>query len=250
MTFLHGAAIVLGTVALVLVSYGAGRWLLGGEDGSDRKDLAGSVLFRIAALHGLILSLVFAQQMGDYRDLARGVAEEASAIADIHFDAARYGEAASAAIRPQLGAYASAVIGEEWTGLGETGAMSAAAWAHWNAAYEAVLDLVPRTPRQEALRSNMLSRIHLVASHRDARADHSLAPIGAMFWAAAIAGVVATALAYHVYAPTWRNLALLALFAAFTGLVLFFIHAFSNPYAAPGALAPEAYQRLVERDLE
>ena len=246
---LHGAAIVLGTAALVLVSYGAGRWLLGPEDGTDRKELAGSVLFRIAALHGLILSLVFAQQMGDYRELARNVAEEASAVADIYFDAARYGEGVRAALQPELSAYAAAVIEDEWVRLGETGRMSDEAWARWGAAYEAVLDLVPQTPRQEALRANMLARIHLVAEHRDARADHSLAPIGAMFWAAAIAGVVATALAYHVYAPTWRNLALMALFASFTGLVLFFIHAFSNPYAAPGALAPEAYERLVVREL-
>ena len=49
-----------GTVALAIGSYLLGRKLLLPLSGEETRDLAGSVIFRVSALHGLILALVFA----------------------------------------------------------------------------------------------------------------------------------------------------------------------------------------------
>ena len=48
-------------------------------------------MLRISALHALILALVFAQEMSEYQQLKLESAAETNALADIYFDAGRYG---------------------------------------------------------------------------------------------------------------------------------------------------------------
>ncbi|MCY0153015.1 hypothetical protein OEG86_13090 [Hoeflea alexandrii] len=71
--------------------------------------------------------------------------------------------------------------------------------------------------------------------------------ISAMFWFAAMAGVVLIALAYYPYPVQRHNVMLIVMFGAFTGLVLFFISAFSNPFDPPGAIGTGPYLRLIEQ---
>lgn len=93
----------------------------------------------------------------------------------------------------------------------------------------------------------MLDRIHLVSETRVKRENHADNAISRMFWFAALAGVVLIALAYFPYPVVRHNIALIAMFGAFTGLVLFFIYAFSNPFSPPGEIGPEPYLRLIEQ---
>lgn len=90
----------------------------------------------------------------------------------------------------------------------------------------------------------MLSDINRIAEVRDRRAAHTDGRILGLFWVAALAGVVMVAAGYHGFAPSRATYTMLGLFGAYTGLILFLIHAFSNPYAPPGALEPSALIRL------
>ncbi|CAN7283126.1 hypothetical protein LJR231_001358 [Phyllobacterium sp. LjRoot231] len=64
---LTGAIFVGGTIALMLASYLLMRWFTGSEADVHEKDLASSVIFRISALHGLILALVIRMVTPDRR---------------------------------------------------------------------------------------------------------------------------------------------------------------------------------------
>ena len=55
------------------------------------------------------------------------------------------------------------------------------------------------------------------------------------------------ALAYYSYPPTRRNVILISLFGAYTGVILFLIYAFSNPYMQPAELSPGPFLRLQEQ---
>lgn len=242
--FFLGFVFMLATVALSLLSYAVARRLGGKEQASDTKDLAGSVIFRVSALHGLILALVFAQEMVEYQQLDTEVARETNAIADLFFDMERYGPGKDPAVQVALKDYVDIVIDKEWQELGDTGRLDSTAWLRWEDAYQGVLDLNPATPREESLRTHMLDRIHNIGETRDMRENHAANTIQGMFWFAAIAGVILISVGYHTFPPRRHNIVLLSIFSAFTGLILFFIYSFSNPYSDPGALRPLAYERL------
>ena len=71
-------------------------------------------------------------------------------------------------------------------------------------------------------------------------------PSASLFWFAAVSW-------RHLYRrsrsiPTRRSKAtsrFSRLLGAFTGIILFFIFAFSNPFKEPGALSPDGYRHLI-----
>lgn len=239
-----GIAFIGGTILLTLGSYLAMRFVTGGDPEGKDHELASSVVVRIAALHGLILALVFAQEMIEYQQLKNESAIEADAIADAYYDAERYGLEQGFAIQQALSGYLRVVINQEWAELGSTGELSQTAWDQWDVAYRAVLDLVPATGRQTSLRDHMLRQMQAIAEVRVKRDNHGPDSINLMFWFAAVSGVILVAFGYYPYAPERRSLMLLSVVGAYTGIVLFLIYAFSNPYSPPGALTPGAYERL------
>ena len=239
-----GSGIILASIAVVLTVYFGTRLVLGADPDDRTRDLAASVLFRIAALHGLVLALVFASEVVEYHSLAFESANEVNAISDVYYDAARYGEDASG-VRDALKEYLEIVPSEEWRSLGEEGKLSSDAWAQWDAAYERVLDLDATSPRQVALRDNMLRKIHLIAENRDLREHHAKTALSPMFWVAALVGVVLISIGYYSFPPKRANLALLSIFAGYTGLILFTIYAMSNPFSAPAALQPILFVELL-----
>jgi hypothetical protein len=242
-----GFAFVVGSMGLTLAAYFMMRAIVGATSDPQAKDLASSIVSRNSALYGLIIALVFAHEMAGYQQLKLEGAVEANAIADVYFDAGRYGIADAKNIQDALFNYTHIVIEEEWRELGETGRLASSAWAQWDFAYNATLDLVVSSARQTDIRSHMLERLHVISETRIKRQSHGADSINGLFWFAAISGVVLVAVGYYTFPPRRNNLTLICVFGAFTGLILFFIYAFSNPYSAPGDLQPEAFQRLYEQ---
>lgn len=247
MELLLGVGFVGATIAVTLGFYFAMRWVTGGDPDARSRDLAGSVIFRISALHGLILALVFAQEMVEYQQLKYEAAIEANAIADVYFDAGRYGGEGREPIQGAMKDYVALIVDEEWALLADTGRLAPAAWGRWDVAYNGVLDLSPATDRQRSLRDHMLSQLHAIAETRVKRENHGSGSISGMFWFAAMSGVVLISLAYYSFPPERFNLVLISMFGAFTGIILFLIYAFSNPYGFPGQLEPGPLLRLQEQ---
>jgi hypothetical protein len=241
-----GLAFVVATIAIILGCYAAMRRLFGRSQEVDTKELASSVIFRISALHGLIIALVFAQEMADFQNVRSEMSVEVTAIADVYNDARRYSADAASAIGPELESYLETVIGSEWERLGAEGRLDPGAWAAWERVYETVLDLPAASPRETALRDHMLSRIHDIAEERERRAAAAHSIVDRMFWWAAVAGVVFMSLGYYTFPPTRPNVILLCLFGAYTGIILYFIYAFSSPYVAPGQVSPRQFVELLE----
>ncbi len=241
--------IVASIVILSLSSYGITRKFLGHGADSERRELAGSVIFRVSALHGLVLALVFAQEVVNLRDVTTVSSREAAVVGDVFYDLKRYDEAETLPIRENLARYTRHVLETEWNALADENMLHDPAWAEWEAAYQAILDLEPDTLRQESLRTMMLGGIRDVSMLRLEREEASRAGVNPLFLTAAIVGVVLTAAAYFTFEPTRLNLLLLTIFSSYTGLIIFFIIAFANPYHAPGKAAPVSFELLYQGDV-
>ncbi len=248
-TFMWGGAFVAGTVALAWTVYFAMRALASKSIQTDTRELARSVILRAGALHALILALVFAQVFVSYQELRSSLVEEATAIAEIDHDIRRYGTDAEADVRSALSKYVRVVTEDEWSRLALEDRLSPEGWALFEVVYIELLDLVPETPRQDALRDHMLEEIHLIADVRVKREYMAIHAISGLFWFAAIAGVVLVGAPYFTFAPNTLNLILLSVYGAFTGIILLIIYAFSDPFSPPGQLSPAAFERLLETEI-
>lgn len=125
-------------------------------------------------------------------------------------------------------------------------ALSTEGWRLREIVYLGVLDLVPETPRQVALRAHMLDKVQKIAELRQERENTALHRISPLFWFAALAGIILVTLPYFIFSPTRLHLALLSVYGGFTGLIMYVIFAFSDPFGGPGALEPVAFERLTE----
>lgn len=242
---ISGLAFVALVIAIALLSYAVARWLLGKAATEETRELAGSVLFRIGALHGLVLALVFAQDLAGMRDVSVSSSREATLVSDIYYDASRYGDEETLALRVSLANYALVVLEKEWAMLAEGRQLSSAAWVHWDDAYEALLNFNPETVRQERLHAIMLDDVRELSELRDTRENAAQATASSLFLWAALAGVVLIGATYFTWAATALNLALIGAFSGFTGLILYMVVAFSNPFAAPGKATTVGFERFL-----
>lgn len=245
-----GFVFVGGTVVLVLGSYlAAHRLLKPGAEGDRTMEVAATVAVRIATLHGLVLGLVYAQELADYKDIRATILDEAVAVSDVWNDSARYGGEAQKAIQSGLAEYLETVVTEEWALLANHQGLSGKAWGQWDHVYGLILDLEPSTDRQRFLGQRMRDRVTTIARDRQIREAPSLSVFTGVFWTPALIGLVLVAAAFYVYRPSRTHILLIGLFGAYSGVILFFIYAFTNPYAAPGKIEPAAFEHLLQGDI-
>jgi len=249
-SILTGLAFISAALAIVFGSYFLARKMLNpGLEGDRTHDAAATVAVRIAALHGLILALVYAQELDDYKGIRNNLMEEAVAISDVYNDAGRYGGAVVVPVQHGLGNYVATVVGEEWEMLGDHLGLSPKAWKQWNDVYDRLLDLTPETDRQRYLSNRMRDRATAIARYRQIREETAAGGFGGMFWAPALIGLCLLSIPFYVYRPTRTHMFLLSIFGAYSGVVLFFIFAFSNPFEQPGRLEPVAFENLLRGDI-
>ncbi len=249
-SIIAGVAFISGALAIVFGCYFAARKILNpGAEGDRTHDAAATIAVRIAALHGLILALVYAQELDDYKGIRNNLMEEAVAISDIYNDAARYGGVVVAPVQHGLANYVATVVGEEWDMLGHRQGLSPKAWALWNDVYDRLLDLTPETDRQRYLGNRMRDRATAIARFRQIREETAAGGFGGLFWAPALIGLSLLSIPFYVYRPTRTHMFLLSIFGAYSGVVLFFIFAFSNPFEQPGKLEPVAFENLLRGDI-
>lgn len=245
-TYIIAAAFILGTILLVWAGYFFMRVLLTGSVEQETNDLAGSVIFRVAALHGLILALVFAQELLSFQELRKAIVREATAVADVYYDLERYSADNAEVMQKALEQYIRIVKNTEWRMLADERRLSSNAWEQREFVYSEILDLEPQSKRQVVLQDHMLGKMQKIAEFRQTRENAALNPLSKMFWIPAIAGLVLVSMTYFVFRPTRLNLTLLSVYGGFSGLVLFVIYAFSDPFSEPNRLEPLAFDRLFE----
>ena len=245
-----GLCFVLATIAVVLASYFVARLLLHpGNEGDRTLEIAGNVAVRVATLHSLILGLVYAQELDDYKGVRSNLIDEAVAISDVFNDAKRYGGPITVPVQEGLSKYVFIVVNEEWESLADHKGLSPNAWQDWDRVYNVVLDLEPASDRERYLSTRMKDRVSAIARYRQLREAPTTSHFSGLFWAPALIGLVIVSAAFYVYRPSRTHLILLSLFGAYSGVILFFIFAFGNPYANPGKLQPRPFQHLLEGEV-
>ena len=237
------------TIALALMAYAGTRWVLVRDGVAPERDLANSIVVRVSALHALILALVFAQELVNLRDINAAATREAAMVGDVFFDLGRYDAEVTQSIREDLARYTHIVLTQEWAQMAAHQELHSGAWEAWDSAYQGVLSLAPQDDRQAALKDLMLADIREISGLRHAREDAGLTSVHGLFMAAAVLGIVLTAVGFFPHPPTRQTVFLISVFASYTGLIIFFVVAFANPYDPPGMASPIGFEQIQEGEV-
>ena len=239
------AIIMAASVLATLLVYFVARRIAGRDVPDATRDLAAAVGYRIAGLHGLIIALVFAQLALVFRNLEAEVTEEAQTVSSIYTDARRHGGDDAAAIADAARQYVDLVLEHDWDDMrAGTAVDDDEAEAAIATIYDGALTLSHATPAEASLRDELLSNVRQLGHLRFAREGQTQSQKGAPFWFAAISGLVLMATCFFAFPPTRRNLALLTAFGLYNGIVFALIHAYTNPFTAPGALETTAFEQV------
>jgi len=249
---LNAVAYVSAAVLLALSLYALLRWLFGHHADAADKGLSTAVITRLGTLHGLILALIFAQELDNYLDVIDLVAKESGAVADTYYGSKRYARETDdlQSIQRDIADYLHTVINDEWQALSERKRLSDRAWRDYSRVDEALLGLTPSDDYQREIKRQILDDWDEVSQFRRSRESAAAREIPIVFWILAIAGFMVVVFPYYVFAPLRQHVMVLALFAGFNGLVFYFIVEMSQPFSGTGAIRPTAMERLYQEDMQ
>lgn len=237
------AAIVLGVVPYVLV-----RAVLSRDPPDVTQNVAGTVAFRVGAVHALILALVFAEAHENHADLREEVSKEITAIEHISQNLKRWGGPETQRPRELLDGYVSDVIEYEWDDAARP-AGDRQTRQVLNELDLSLLDLKGANQRQEALRTRMLEDVRALEDHRKIRLSLTHRSVPGLFWWVALTGFAITVALFFVFSATLLHVLMLAAYGAYTGLVLYFVLALSHPYLGPAAINEEPYTLVLQTEV-
>lgn len=243
---------ISGGVGLAFGTYWLVRRLLPPRNGSDGhsypaavREMVSTTGVRIAALFGILLALVYAQELRRFQDVRDGLHQEAAAISQVYFDAGRVDDPAGQVIRVALADYVKLLVAVEWPELGKDHRLSNQTWKAFDVAQDAAMSLQPNNLREVAVRQAMIDRLIIVADLRSLREHQAAESAPLLFAIPAIVGLLLVTAPFFIY-PRGREVwVMLGAYGAFAGMILFFIHGFASPFNAPLKLKPTAFERLL-----
>ncbi|MCP4381937.1 MAG: DUF4239 domain-containing protein [Hyphomicrobiales bacterium] len=244
--------------ATFVITFGAyvlaRRWMRATVD-EDSHELASSMVFRVAAMHGLILGLVFAEELSNLNAIKAGVVREANQLEGIYndlelFAASGGGQGDVAAIQQTMKLYVGELIANEWTALNQEGNLSTTVSGYWRTMFRQLLALPASGDQQTWLRDRMLTKIDAIGLERDNREVAATTDISPTFWIVAFAGLAAIAAPYYVFRPNRVTMFLLVLYAAYVAVVLYFINMFDYPFSGFGLVRPAALELFYNEFLQ
>ncbi|WP_424812148.1 DUF4239 domain-containing protein [Roseococcus sp. YIM B11640] len=210
-------------------------------------DLANLVIVRVGIIHALIVALAFAEVKTNELHARRVVAEEAVTVSDTFYDLERYDLHATDALQRAVVRYASDVVRHDWPSLAATGRISAAAWASWSHILNGALDLQPEGSRQELIHKRLIANIYQLEDQRQRRELDAQADLHPVFWVASVVGLIIMCACLGTYPPRRSTYLMIAVFAGFTGAVVYLAYDVTTPFAGLWIIQPSALLEFLQR---
>jgi hypothetical protein len=240
-------AFVFAAVISTLVCYGITRALMRSHIDEDSELLSGKIITRLGALHALILALMFAQEMADYRDISRVVSKEASAIMDVFHSLREYDKEdrkSTVVISDMVVNYVKTALEADRAALAES-QISSQTLINYYRINRHLRNLQPKDNDQEDLRAKMLADWDTVSELHSRLRTITDYEAPRFFWIVILSGFLMVVIPFYVYSPSIANLAILSTYSAFNGLVMYVIFSIANPFTGALAIDSNIFENLL-----
>lgn len=236
-----GIVIVVILVILIgLVGYLLGRWLIVRSPDTEDKSTAINLQRSVSVLLGLILSISFAFLRSDILKIETNMELEATQVRNIHKNLGRFGSPKANKIKPKLLEYIQWAMGEEWQGLAQ-GRSNEMASDLFSDIENSLFNLRPANANQELLKERMIIDMDEMINYRATRILASrLRPPSAV--PIALVGFLISSFLLCVHPLRKSTLIFLSSYAAFIGIVVYFLIALNHPFLGIKRVSPQPFQ--------
>ena len=162
--------VVAAIVGLVLLLVWLARRFVPAVNRGFDAEVASQMLGVVAALFGLLFAFIVVIAYQNFTEAQGNVGDEASALAAMVRDSGAYRPAERDRVQGSVGAYARAVVTDEWPRLRQ-GKDSARAQAAVPGMYRALQAINPRSPREVAFYDDLVRQLNTVLVARRSRLD-------------------------------------------------------------------------------
>ncbi len=238
---------MLAAILSALACYAVVRRIMRRHIEADEELCSRSIIARLGALHALILALMFAQEMDDYRFIIQMVSLETNAIGDVYNTLSVYGEddpASTSAISNRIADLVANMVELQNASLSEA-RPNYSLLADFRRIERELGDLQPTNDKQVDLRTQMLADWDALSGFREQLRAAVGYQLPRFFWIVVIAGFFAVVIPCYAYSPNVGNLVSLSTFAAFNGIVMYVMFAITDPLSGPGAIEANSLQDLL-----
>ncbi len=236
------AAMVAATVIGLAVYFAAYR-LISKYQEEDLKDPMSSLFRVVGVLVGLMLSLAFSDVIAQMTGIQNAVEREAVAISDAFYDLQQFDIEKTREARNVLIEYTQAIIDDDWPALADD-SLGRRAGQLKRRLSQLVANLVAETPAQKKLLSKIETDMDAISDSRLIRLDNALAKPPVYVYVIMF-GFLVTMACFGAYRPQAPLVALVSLYTAFVGLVLYLVLSLSDPFQGAIGLSPTTLEQVV-----
>lgn len=228
-------------IGIYLVAHRFWAW---GSTSPEADGLAETISTRIGIIHGVVIGMMFANVTGEYTGMVAALEREASALIRLYNEMERHDPEHFATALSELDRYLQFVVKQQWPALSEgRGATNLTGREMLDGVWKRVYAFEP------VGRAEMSRLLDEVESARNLRLFDAVGSFLPIFWYAAYAGFVLTLATLAVPRPTGRRTAVVALYGAMVGVVLYGILVLTRPYSPSAGVSPSVFQTLLDATL-
>jgi uncharacterized Tic20 family protein len=204
----------------------------------DTRDLAGSGLFRIASIFGIVVGLVFSQLVAGFSSVQDRINREAASLLTIGKLLNEFGGEQATALISDTQIYLEDLHRKlANTNKSDNSAVDKAAmYLHLRAG-----DLVPAAPIQELIKAQIIQQTDILIKSQIQRVDKSLNKGMVAFMVYFIVCFILILYLMSINRINWQNIMIISVFSGFMGLTAIIMFALSDPFQAPGKVSANSY---------
>lgn len=240
-----GAVIAMAlTTACGLLIYALTHRFIARYQSYELKDPITSLFRMVGILVSLMLSLAFSEVISERKAIKKAIDREAVAISDIFATLQLYDDEGVREIQKILIDYTRAIVDDDWPAMAD-GHYGQKTSELKKMLVEKILSLKPVNSIQNEIRASILVDIDAVSDYRLIRLNHarSTPPV---YVFVIIFGFLISMACFGAYRPQVPLIALVSLYTAFIGLVLYLVMSLSDPFHGSNIIDPTPFEHLVE----
>jgi hypothetical protein len=214
----------------------------------EDSEFSGSMLQAVMVFYGLAVALIAVSVFETYSDVSAIVSREASELSALYRDASSYPEPTRQQLQAELRDYTRYVIDTAWPAQ-RRGEVALHGVAMLNRFQATMTQFEPATEGQRALHAEALRAYNQLVEARSMRIDAAMnTGLPGVLWVVVLVGAAIGLMATYFFKVEDVRLhaAMVALLAAFIGLVIFMIMAFDRPFRGDLGLEPTPYQEAYD----
>jgi hypothetical protein len=219
------------------------KWL-GPEPAAN--ELVSYFVSALGVFYGLMLGLIAVGTYETFSQVEERVADEAAVVAALYSDVSMFPEPVRSKLQTDIRDYVTAVIEKIWPDQ-TRGRINESAGAILHRFHNDLLTVEPGTKAMDNLHADSIRQLNLLLTFRRQRLASVTSGLPATLYYVIVVGAILNLWLCCLFSVDRLSLhlSLVAVLAAFIGLVMFLIAAMDNPFRGDFCVSSEPFQNLL-----